>query len=165
MGAPVDPQKLEDALKKNRDVRVVAFVHGETSTGVQSDAKTLVKIAHKYDAFAIVDAVTTLGARRCAGRVGDRRDLLGEPEMPFVHAGLSRVVLSSAWSTTSKRARTRSLLVHGHEPPARATGARATALITHRADQLAFGFARGALLLREEGVKTPGRATGAITMR
>src|SRR3981081_2474434 len=60
-GAPVDPQKLEDALKKNSDARVVAFVHGETSTGVQSDAKTLVKIAHKYDVLAIVDAVTTLG--------------------------------------------------------------------------------------------------------
>src|SRR5436189_494963 len=60
-GAPVDPQKLEDALKKNREVRVVAFVHGETSTGVQSDAKALVKIAHEHDALAIVDAVTTLG--------------------------------------------------------------------------------------------------------
>src|SRR5690242_3043475 len=60
-GSPVDPQKLEDALKKNRDVRVIAFVHGETSTGVQSDAQALVKIAHKYDALAIVDAVTTLG--------------------------------------------------------------------------------------------------------
>src|SRR6266702_2864105 len=60
-GAPVDPQKLEDALKKNREVRVVAFVHGETSTGVRSDAKTLVKIAHEHDALAIVDAVTTLG--------------------------------------------------------------------------------------------------------
>src|SRR5213594_2653804 len=59
-GAPVDPQKLEDALKKNREVRVVAFVHGETSTGVKSDAKTLVKIAHEHDALAIVDAVTTL---------------------------------------------------------------------------------------------------------
>src|SRR6266571_2674988 len=56
-GAPVDPQKLEDALKKNREVRVVAFVHGETSTGVQSDAKTLVKIAHEHDAFAIIDAI------------------------------------------------------------------------------------------------------------
>jgi len=60
-GSPVDPQKLEDTLKKNRDARVIAFIHGETSTGVQSDAKTLVKIAHKYDALAIVDAVTTLG--------------------------------------------------------------------------------------------------------
>jgi len=60
-GAPVDPNKLEDALKKHRDVRVIAFIHGETSTGVQSDAKTLVQIAHKYDALAIVDAVTSLG--------------------------------------------------------------------------------------------------------
>ena len=60
-GEPVDPQKLEDALKANRDARLVAFVHAETSTGVLSDAKTLVETAHKYDALAIVDAVTSLG--------------------------------------------------------------------------------------------------------
>ena len=60
-GSPIDPQKLEDALKANRDARLVAFVHAETSTGVQSDAKTLVEIAHKYDALTIVDAVTSLG--------------------------------------------------------------------------------------------------------
>ena len=60
-GEPVDPQKLEDALKKNRDARVVAFVHAETSTGVQSDAQALVAIAHQYDALTIVDAVTSLG--------------------------------------------------------------------------------------------------------
>jgi alanine-glyoxylate transaminase/serine-glyoxylate transaminase/serine-pyruvate transaminase len=59
-GEPVSPQKLEDALKANRDARVVAFVHAETSTGVQSDAKTLVEIAHKYDALTIVDTVTSL---------------------------------------------------------------------------------------------------------
>ncbi|MBI3041235.1 MAG: aminotransferase class V-fold PLP-dependent enzyme [Betaproteobacteria bacterium] len=60
-GEPVDPQKLEDALKKNRDARVVAFVHAETSTGVRSDAKTLVEVAHRHDALTIVDAVTSLG--------------------------------------------------------------------------------------------------------
>ncbi len=60
-GEPVDPQKLEDALKKNRDAKIVAFVHAETSTGVQSDAKTLVEIAHKYNTLTIVDAVTSLG--------------------------------------------------------------------------------------------------------
>ena len=60
-GEPVDPQKLDDALMQNRDARLVAFVHAETSTGVLSDAKTLVEIAHKYDALAIVDAVTSLG--------------------------------------------------------------------------------------------------------
>jgi alanine-glyoxylate transaminase / serine-glyoxylate transaminase / serine-pyruvate transaminase len=60
-GEPVDSAKLEDALTKNRDARVVAFVHAETSTGVQSDAKTLVGIAHRFDALTIVDAVTSLG--------------------------------------------------------------------------------------------------------
>src|SRR5688572_25367437 len=59
-GEAIDPQKLDDALQENRDARVVAFVHAETSTGVQSDAKTLVEIAHRHDALTIVDAVTSL---------------------------------------------------------------------------------------------------------
>ncbi len=60
-GSAVDANKLEAALKKNRDAKVVAFVHAETSTGAQSDVKTLVEIAHRYDCLAIVDAVTSLG--------------------------------------------------------------------------------------------------------
>ncbi|MCB1785378.1 MAG: alanine--glyoxylate aminotransferase family protein [Chromatiaceae bacterium] len=59
-GQAVDPQKLEDALIANPDARVVAFVHAETSTGAQSDAKTLVELAHRHDCLAIVDAVTSL---------------------------------------------------------------------------------------------------------
>jgi len=59
-GEPIDPQKLEDALKKNPDAKLVSFVHAETSTGVQSDAKTLIDIAHRYDALTIMDAVTSL---------------------------------------------------------------------------------------------------------
>ena len=47
-GRAVDPNKLEDALKNNSDVKIVAFVHAETSTGALSDAKTLCAIAQKY---------------------------------------------------------------------------------------------------------------------
>lgn len=60
-GKAVDPSKLEEALKANPDAKLVAFVHAETSTGAQSDAKTLVEIAHNHDCMAIVDAVTSLG--------------------------------------------------------------------------------------------------------
>ncbi len=60
-GKVVDPGKLEDALKANPDAKIVAFVHAETSTGAQSDAQTLVKLAHQYDCLTIVDAVTSLG--------------------------------------------------------------------------------------------------------
>ena len=60
-GEPIDPNKIEDAFRKNPDAKVLAFVHAETSTGCQSDAKTLAAIARKYDAVSIVDAVTSLG--------------------------------------------------------------------------------------------------------
>ncbi len=60
-GQAVDPQKLEETLKANPDARVVAFVHAETSTGAQSDAETLVKLAHQHDCLTIVDTVTSLG--------------------------------------------------------------------------------------------------------
>jgi alanine-glyoxylate transaminase/serine-glyoxylate transaminase/serine-pyruvate transaminase len=59
-GSAVDPQKLEDALIANPEASVVAFVHAETSTGAQSDARTLVELAHKHHCLTIVDAVTSL---------------------------------------------------------------------------------------------------------
>jgi len=42
------------------DAKIVAFVHAETSTGVQSDALALCKLAHAYDCLTIVDCVTSL---------------------------------------------------------------------------------------------------------
>lgn len=60
-GTVVDPNKVEEALKAHPDAKVMAFVHAETSTGAQSDAKTLTKLAHDHDCLVIVDAVTSLG--------------------------------------------------------------------------------------------------------
>lgn len=60
-GEPVDPQKVEDALKQNSDAKILAFVHAETSTGVLSDAKTLCELAQKHSCLTIVDSVTSLG--------------------------------------------------------------------------------------------------------
>ncbi len=60
-GKPVDPQKVEDAFKAHPDTRILAFVHAETSTGVESDARLLTEIAHRHGALVIVDAVTSLG--------------------------------------------------------------------------------------------------------
>lgn len=60
-GKAVDPAKLEETLEKNKDVRIVSFVHAETSTGAKSDIKTLTEIAHKYDCIVIADTVTSLG--------------------------------------------------------------------------------------------------------
>ncbi len=60
-GRAVDPEALENTLKKHPDAKFVAFVHAETSTGALSDARTLAEIAHQHGCMVIVDAVTSLG--------------------------------------------------------------------------------------------------------
>jgi alanine-glyoxylate transaminase/serine-glyoxylate transaminase/serine-pyruvate transaminase len=60
-GMPVDPQKLEDTLKAHSDAKLVSFVQAETSTGVESDVKTLAEIAQRHGCLTIVDAVTSVG--------------------------------------------------------------------------------------------------------
>jgi alanine-glyoxylate transaminase/serine-glyoxylate transaminase/serine-pyruvate transaminase len=60
-GKPVDLAKLEQALEQNPDAKIVAFVHAETSTGAQSDAKGVWELAHKHDCLVIADTVTSLG--------------------------------------------------------------------------------------------------------
>jgi alanine-glyoxylate transaminase/serine-glyoxylate transaminase/serine-pyruvate transaminase len=59
-GEPVDPNQVEAALAADPAIKLVAFVHAETSTGCESDAESLTKIAHAHDAMVIVDAVTSL---------------------------------------------------------------------------------------------------------
>lgn len=60
-GTAVDPQLVEDALKANPDAKVLAWVQAETSTGAESDSRTLASLAQKYDCLSIVDTVTALG--------------------------------------------------------------------------------------------------------
>ena len=60
-GNAVDCNKVEETLKAHPDAKILAFVHAETSTGAQSDAKTLCALAQKHDCLTIVDAVTSLG--------------------------------------------------------------------------------------------------------
>jgi alanine-glyoxylate transaminase / serine-glyoxylate transaminase / serine-pyruvate transaminase len=60
-GSPVDPEKVEAALKANPGARLLAFVHAETSTGVRSDAALLCALARQYGVLSLVDAVTSLG--------------------------------------------------------------------------------------------------------
>ena len=60
-GNAVDPIAVDDYLGKHPEIKMLAFVHAETSTGVLSNAKELSAIAHKHNCLVIVDAVTSLG--------------------------------------------------------------------------------------------------------
>lgn len=60
-GTPVDTAKVAATLAANPGVKAVAFVHAETSTGVESDAAALCAVAREHGAYSIVDVVTSLG--------------------------------------------------------------------------------------------------------
>ena len=59
-GSPVSTEKVEEALKAHPDIKIVAFVHAETSTGVCSDAAAISKLAQAHDCLTILDCVTSL---------------------------------------------------------------------------------------------------------
>lgn len=60
-GRAINLNKVEDVLKSGTDIKVLAFVHAETSTGVLNDAGGLASLAKKYNCLSVADAVTSLG--------------------------------------------------------------------------------------------------------
>ncbi len=60
-GAPFPEEKLEDALRDAGDVKLIAIVHAETSTGVRQPIDGVARIAAERGAMLMVDAVTSLG--------------------------------------------------------------------------------------------------------
>ena len=59
-GSVIQPEQIEEALKKE-SFKVVAIVHGETSTCMIQPLDEIGRICEKYGALLVVDAVATLG--------------------------------------------------------------------------------------------------------
>jgi alanine-glyoxylate transaminase/serine-glyoxylate transaminase/serine-pyruvate transaminase len=59
-GLQTSADELDTVLSETKNVKAVAFVHAETSTGVRNDAKKLCSIAKKHQCLTIVDTVTAL---------------------------------------------------------------------------------------------------------
>jgi alanine-glyoxylate transaminase/serine-glyoxylate transaminase/serine-pyruvate transaminase len=60
-GKTLDPAAIEQALKDAGQVKLLAVVHVETSTGVVQPLAPLGELAHNHNALFLVDAVTSLG--------------------------------------------------------------------------------------------------------
>jgi alanine-glyoxylate transaminase/serine-glyoxylate transaminase/serine-pyruvate transaminase len=60
-GQVVEAGRIEEALRKEGKVKVVALVHAETSTGAHQPMKGLGKLCHAHGALLVVDTVTSLG--------------------------------------------------------------------------------------------------------
>jgi alanine-glyoxylate transaminase/serine-glyoxylate transaminase/serine-pyruvate transaminase len=60
-GEVFTPEEIEAALKKHAPVKILAFVHAETSTGALQPLEGLGEMAHRHGALLLVDCVTALG--------------------------------------------------------------------------------------------------------
>lgn len=59
-GSAINIDKLSELIKAHPDAKAIAFVHAETSTGVQSDAAAICSLAQANNMLSIVDTVTGL---------------------------------------------------------------------------------------------------------
>ena len=59
-GRALAPDAFADALRGGK-TRMVALIHGETSTGVLQPLAEIARLAHAHDALVMADAVVTLG--------------------------------------------------------------------------------------------------------
>lgn len=60
-GTASDPARVERAMEEAAPVKVLAVIHGETSTGVLQPLGPLVRLAREHGALFVVDTVATLG--------------------------------------------------------------------------------------------------------
>jgi alanine-glyoxylate transaminase/serine-glyoxylate transaminase/serine-pyruvate transaminase len=60
-GQIVEPEAIEQALRRSGPVKAVAIVHAETSTGAWQPLEPIGRLCRDHDTLFIVDAVTSLG--------------------------------------------------------------------------------------------------------
>ena len=65
-GKPFPEEMLEKALNENANVKLVAAIHAETSTGIRQPLEGMSRLAREHDALFMVDAVTSLGGNEVA---------------------------------------------------------------------------------------------------
>ena len=65
-GKPFPEEMLEQALKEHIDVKLVAVIHAETSTGIKQPLEGMSRLASEHGALFMVDAVTSLGGNEIA---------------------------------------------------------------------------------------------------
>lgn len=100
IGEPLAPDRVDEVLAREKDVRVVAVVHCETSTGVLNPLREISEVCRRHDALVVVDAITSLGgAELCFDEwgldvlVGSTQKCLGVPP------GIAPVAVSGrAWA-------------------------------------------------------------------
>jgi aspartate aminotransferase-like enzyme len=106
-GQTFDLNVVDHALSTER-FAAVTVAHSETSTGVLSDVRAVAELAHKYDAFALVDSVSGAGgAELTVDAWGLDFVLTGSQKALALPAGLAFAVASPDYVERAKRVRNR----------------------------------------------------------
>ncbi|MDA0353457.1 MAG: alanine--glyoxylate aminotransferase family protein [Chloroflexi bacterium] len=62
-GTSIDPNRIDQALQENPDIRTLMVTHNETSTGVTNkQLPQIAEVARKHDCLIIVDAISSLSS-------------------------------------------------------------------------------------------------------
>ena len=160
-GTPVDPQKVEDALKANsgrQDPGLRARRDLDRRAIRREDASPA--LARKHGALTIMDAVTSLGGTPVlTDEWGIDAVYSASQKCLSCTPGLSPDQLQRPRGRDGEEAQRKGAqLVHGHEPSARVLGCGQSHLSPHRADQCAVRAARSAPDAARGG---PGKCMGA----
>ena len=62
-GTHIPTENIAEAVAKTSDLKLVALVHGETSTGILQPLTDAIEIAHRNGALFLADCVTSLGGQ------------------------------------------------------------------------------------------------------
>jgi aspartate aminotransferase-like enzyme len=106
-GRVLDPAAIEAALRGER-TKLVALIHGETSTGVLQPLAEMSRLAHRYDALLLADAVVTLGGAEVTTDVWDVDIVVaGTQKCLSCPSGLAPVTYNDRAAAAIERRRTK----------------------------------------------------------
>ncbi len=106
-GQPIRPAQVEEALR-SRPAKVVAIVHGETSTGVCQPLAEIAQIVHRYGGLLLVDAVASLaGVNLPVDELGIDICYTGSQKCLGVPPGLAPITVGPAAEEALKARKTK----------------------------------------------------------
>ena len=106
-GQAIDPVAIESALRQ-APTKVLAVVHGETSTGVLQPLAELGRLARAHDALLVADVVVTLGGAEVALDAWDVDVAVGGTQKCLsCPSGLAPIAYNARAEEAMRRRRTR----------------------------------------------------------
>ena len=104
-GTALQPERLREILKKEKDVKAIATCHNITAAGVTNPIKELAEVAKEFDALVLADVISSVGGIELKMDEWGIDICCGATQKAFsVPPGLALVAVSDrAWSVAEKR--------------------------------------------------------------